>query len=486
MTEILCARDVSSTVVMPWSTTDLRNPPLTKDSKKPVTKDAVSRIYTDNFYLTTMPGTQYIRFRIGHKKPIAYYMESDTVMNSLEELGLSLFVDKIQDSNVSVAGWAAGPVVGRNALNDIEAMLQQHPLVIANKINGLELRVQQVKLRKGAWLKGEPRPQAAHIYVRSKDAAKARKVFNSIYPSKPKKDYPGGVQWRFVTNVMDPYFPKTPSSVRKAKSLRNKQNQFQKEIRSTSTLTIKNLHYRIPTAPHATLAQIVMNWRSAKHPKKRIFLHVEQSWEHTEIYYHQSMEREAEALVPLLPIILEQEYGPRAWNWFYDNAKDCLGGYEYDINTHQVTLTEEDINADVDDNWDQEAGDYTGDLSDDDDDDEDQGHVIDIGNIILDGTDRQRILDDESVATMKSTAEAKRAMPRGWMDEDDEGDDMANTTKDKPLDETTLSTLSTTTKTANVDEMNPQELQALMEKATHKLAQLTTATPTKEDGGSVE
>jgi hypothetical protein len=40
-------------------------------------------------------------------------------MNSLEELGMSVYVDNIQDSNIIIAGWAAGPVVGRKVMDGI-------------------------------------------------------------------------------------------------------------------------------------------------------------------------------------------------------------------------------------------------------------------------------------------------------------------------------------------------------------------------------
>ena len=110
---------------------------------------------------------------------------------------------------------------------------------------------------------------AVHFFIPARDAAKARKVLNMIYPSKPKKDYPGGVQWRFVTNAMDPYFPKTTTSIKKAKNLRMKQQQFQKDMHSTPTMPIKNLYYRLTVEPYVTLAQVLMNWRSAKEPGNR-------------------------------------------------------------------------------------------------------------------------------------------------------------------------------------------------------------------------
>jgi hypothetical protein len=477
MIDILIDKDPLCTVIVPWSDTDFGRAPLTKKSTKPVSKDGVAKKYADDFFLSKRQGGQFIRFRLGHNKPISWYLESPDVMKELEEQGISVYEDKIQDANVSIAGWAAGPVLGRNALEDIEQILQNHPIFEHNKIKYIELRVQQVRLSKGAWVKGEPRPVAVHFFVRARDAAKARKALNIIYPSKPKKDYPGGVQWRFVTNVMDPYFPKTTTSIKKAKNLRMKQQQFQKDMRSTPTMTIKNLYYRLTVEPYVTLAQVLMNWRSAKEPGKRLFLHVEQSWDQTELYYHHSMESEAEQVVPLLPLVLEQEYGPRAWNWFNDNAKDFLGGYEYNMETQQVTLKEEDINAAVDQEWEQSMGDdYNGEISDDEEGDNE--YIIDIGHIILDATDRQRILDDESVGTMKSTAEALMQTPPGWEDDEDlPGKDARM--KDVGGSTSTPSTL--TSSNLSVENMTPQQLQALVKQASDKLNNIKLAS-TQEGG----
>jgi hypothetical protein len=96
-----------------------------------------------------------------------------------------------------------------------------------------------------------------------------------------------------------------------------------------------------------------MHWRSAKDPDKRLYLHVEQTYEETKLFYHFSVVEEASQLAPFLPIILEQEYGPPAWNWFDVRAKDYLGGYEYDLDKQKIIMRDEDINEDVDNNWDQ-------------------------------------------------------------------------------------------------------------------------------------
>ena len=344
--DMLCARDPKCTAVLPWSDRDFGRAPLRKESTKPLTKDGVAKVYTDDFFLSTRQGGQFLRFRLGHTKPIEFYLESNEMLKGLSE-DSSLHVDKIQDSNVSIAGWGAGSVVGKGTIEDTEEMLKSHPLFTSNQIKYIEIRVQQVRLKQGIWIKGEPRPLAIHFFVRSRDTAKARKVLNAIYPSKPRKDYPGGVQWRFVTNVADPYFPKTPKSMKKAERLRAKQEQFNREIDSVSTQNIKNLHHCLAVAPFVTLAQVLMNWRSAKDPEKRLYLHVEHTYEETKLFYHSSVAEEASQLAPFLPIILEQEYGPRAWNWFDERAKDYLGGYEYDLDKHKIIMRDEDINEDV-------------------------------------------------------------------------------------------------------------------------------------------
>lgn len=479
---LLCSRDPKCTAVLGWSDRDFGRAPLRKESTKPMTKEGVHKVYTDEFFIAQRQGTQFLRFRLGHTKPIAFYLESSAIENGLME-DSSLHVDKIQDSNVSIAGWGAGPVVGRGTIDDTEEMLKQHPLFTSNQIKYLELRVSQVRLKHGSWTKGEPRPVAIHFYVRSRDTAKARKILNAIYPSKPRKDYPGGVQWRFVTNVADPYFPKTPRSMKKAERLRAKQQQFNRDVDFVSTMNIKNLYHCLSVSPHVTLAQVLMNWRSAKDPEQRLYLHVEQTYDETKLYYHSSVSEEASQLAPFLPIILEQEYGPRAWNWFDDSAKDYLGGYVYDLASHKIIMKEEDINADVDSHWDQSMGDtYDGEIFSDDEDDDNEGLMIDIGRIILDATDRQRILDDDSIASMKSTAEALMSTPKGWGDSDN------SSPTDTPMKNTdtastaTPSTLSTQTREFDVDKMTKAELEVFMTKAAAKLKTTTNANPLKEVG----
>ena len=129
-----------------------------------MTKDGVAKVYTDKFFLSTRQGSQFLRFRLGHTKPIEFYLDSDEVAKGLTE-DSSLHVDKIQDSHVSIAGWGAGSVVGRGTMDDTEEMLRNHPLFTSNQIKYIELRVQQVRLKHGSWIKGEPPLLAIHFFV---------------------------------------------------------------------------------------------------------------------------------------------------------------------------------------------------------------------------------------------------------------------------------------------------------------------------------
>jgi hypothetical protein len=54
-------------------------------------------------------------------------------------------------------------------MDNIEDMLQSHPMNKANKIAYLKLQVQQASLHKKAWTKGEPRPLAVKFLVWAQD-----------------------------------------------------------------------------------------------------------------------------------------------------------------------------------------------------------------------------------------------------------------------------------------------------------------------------
>jgi hypothetical protein len=89
---LLCSQDPKCTVVLPWSDRDFGRTPLTQTLKKPLTKLGVAKVYTDEFFLSTRQGGQFLRFRLGHHKPISFYVENPDVINGLQE-DSAIYVD---------------------------------------------------------------------------------------------------------------------------------------------------------------------------------------------------------------------------------------------------------------------------------------------------------------------------------------------------------------------------------------------------------
>jgi hypothetical protein len=84
----------------------------------------------------------------------------------------------------------------------------------------------------------------------------------------------------------------------------------------------------------------------------------------------------------------------------------------------------EDINIGVDEHWDQAMGALAEAKINDNKAKDDTNIFIDIGGIVInDAANRNRILDNESVATMKSSAEAGMRSPEGLLlDKDIDGE----------------------------------------------------------------
>jgi hypothetical protein len=151
----------------------------------------------------------------------------------------------------------------------------------------------------------------------------------------------------------------------------------------------------------------------------------------------------------------------------------------YDVATHKIIMKDEDMNANVDSHWDQSMGDVDNrQVCSDDEDDDNQGLVIDIGRIVLDAVDQKRIMDNNSIASMKSTAEARMCTPKGW--EDLESKDMIMK-HGETASTTTPSTLYT--QEFDVDNMSKDDLEKFVQKTAAKLkAKTNSATPMLDVG----
>ena len=71
------------------------------------------------------------------------------------------------------------------------------------------------------------------------------------------------------------------------------------------------------------------------------------SWGRVIFTFHKNNATEAINIIPLLPIYLAHQYGPRAWSWFNQEAKNDLTEYYYDIDTGEIKCNEDQYVQDI-------------------------------------------------------------------------------------------------------------------------------------------
>ena len=81
-----------------------------------------------------------------------------------------------------------------------------------------------------------------------------------------------------------------------------------------------------------TLREAIMSIRSTKEPEYTLFTAVDdQQYSNKVVFaFRKTLEPEALAAIPGLPLILEGHFGPRVWTWFADQAKAETAGYHWD------------------------------------------------------------------------------------------------------------------------------------------------------------
>lgn len=320
----------------------------------------------------------------------------------------SLYKDKLQTSETVPAVWMGGPIPDEATREMIEETILASSIFKVNGITNLEFQVLPVRIKKGALPKGSKRVKAVHAVCSMEDSDKVRDILKRMYPSKPKQEYPEGVQWRAIENTADPDFPVPPKARMIAERMKYKQANFLRGLRTTTYNHISNLHAQLNTFPHQVLARIMYNWRSCKNLDRRLFFLVEQEYDGAPVQFSYSadLEDEVDAILPVLPLILVGRLGPNANTWFLPSSTRGSRGYRFDkVNDCVVPLQTNDM-ADLDLHWEQSTEGYVAgdqDYDDDQDLDEQGGFSISFGGFEPNETpDRVSILNDDtdSLATM--------------------------------------------------------------------------------------
>ena len=408
----LCEVDSQNSTIEPWNEgPNSRTKPLRLESTMPTGKLKIDKKYVEQLKISwaaSNTATE-LRFILGHKKPIQLYLTNKEVGKKLADFEVEVFVDRIQSEKRAIAGYLAGPIISDRTAELISDLLTENITFKNNKITQIEIYEDTITINHGnnKTKKVVKRSKAMHILVRDEDKALARSCFSTLFPSRPRGDYPLGIQYRFVPNTADTDFAISKTARKIAQRLMTKQANFLDNCINREHRHFKNLFVIHETMPDITLIKVLMALKSKRFPERQLFLCIEQEIEDGPVYFQYSAELvdEVDGIIPVIPLYLEGNFGSSITKWMKPSSAIGTEGYEYDKTSNRVVPNRNNILSDLNKDWDQRINRYEYDddsLSDNDSDDEMGGFAIEFGNLDFDNNNRKSNLNDEtrSLGTM--------------------------------------------------------------------------------------
>ena len=238
------------------------------------------------------------------------------------------------------------------------------------------------------------RSKAMHIMVRDEDKALARSCFSTLFPSKPRGDYPLGIQYRFVPNTADTDFAISKTARKIAQRLMTKQASFLDNCINREHIHFKDLFVVHETMPNITLLKVLMALKAMQFPERQLFLCIEQDIKDGSVYFQYSAKLvdEVDGIIPVIPLYLEGNFGASIIKWMKPSSAIGMEGYEYDKSSNRVVPNRNNILSDMKKYWNQRINKYEYDddsLSDNDSDDGMGGFAIEVGNLDFDNSNRK-------------------------------------------------------------------------------------------------
>ena len=214
-----------------------------------------------------------------------------------------------------------------NALNatNLELALRQFESL---KEVQLEVRNEGIQVSKS---KPRSSARAPTIWTSWEQAGKCRSALAKIYSVSNNGAYPLATQARFIPNPLDSRFITSVQARTMAAKAQSKHETFIKKTSTGVGYNIIGLDYYIEDY-QVTLRQAIMSIRSAREPDFNLFTAVDDMnySNNVTFAFRKTLESEALAAIPGLPLILEGHYGPKIWTWFAQSARDETEGYEWD------------------------------------------------------------------------------------------------------------------------------------------------------------
>lgn len=432
----------SSVLILAWKDGAISKP-LRSRSEFPKSKDGLVG-YLDNLWMQKGRAA-YCRAVLSHDMSADQLFQDSDLQVWLDGLDLGLHVDRIQAQRVGNAGHLLGyHALVANTENLADAI--QNQLVMGN----IAVEVRSEFVRFGNKKQGPAQrtnTKILQIYTSWDSTSRARRALVEIYSSKANGSYPLGVQARFIPNVTDTRFIRTPESLLAHTNSLKKHIKFMSNTCTSQCHTIIELdHYNEEIG--MTLRRAIMHIFSSSMDNCTLFLAVDTSFygDCVNFAYREELENEAITMITALPIFLFASLGRRSvWNWFTSEARDEAAYYRWDQDLGIVPVDDMDANNTKLASWEQL----------DDVDEEDDGRtgepILQPFRLLLEetgengyndnGTIRTQIYRDRAVATDQDSA----SNDYGIIDIDDDGSSQANlVTIDSSQTSTTPSTLTKT------------------------------------------
>ena len=168
-----------------------------------------------------------------------------------------------------------------------------------------------------------------------------------MFSKKNELGFPLGQELWFVPSTTDSKIVQTKSRALNASKMRDRQKTFLDKMVIIPAYHIASLDEAVQSKRISgevkviRLRQAVMAMKSNEFPELNLFQSVDQNAFEGRIFFicHSKLESEAQAVVPILALIMETKFGPRAWRWFFHLAKDAIIGYSW---TEETGVTSEE------------------------------------------------------------------------------------------------------------------------------------------------
>lgn len=311
----------NSAMILPWDPKYPVSRSLRRHGGPPPKNRSQFQIYFQNGIWTSTGRTPYARCVVAFDGDPANF-ESEEFHQLLRSIMASARIEPVQARDVTEAGWLLGT---HQEIFREDSFMAAHRLVPGLEKISLEFRVQDVIRRaknSDSW-KNRGLNKAVHVFCADSDVVLVRSTLQRLYSSASNgHNTPLGIRAKFIPNVYDNRFVKTPAIGRAAERATIKQRQFLERSMTSRVNGCLGLDRTLPDGT-VTCRDALMAIRSVQFPELNLFLGVEEAEDSSDLIfaYHENVAHEAGYALTSLPVILTAHLGEGAWDWFEPGSK---------------------------------------------------------------------------------------------------------------------------------------------------------------------